>query len=73
MLRSLRGYPMECQKSDSKKLFKVFDASKRKRKKKKRDGADDSRSLATDDSANVSIYIANNHKRMRLCKHRIEN
>ncbi|XP_045538273.1 cyclin-dependent kinase 12 [Papilio machaon] len=43
---------MECQKSDSKKLFKVFDASKRKRKKKKRDGPDDSRSLATDDSAN---------------------
>ncbi|KPJ18555.1 hypothetical protein RR48_07279 [Papilio machaon] len=45
---------MECQKSDSKKLFKVFDASKRKRKKKKRDGPDDSRSLATDDSANAS-------------------
>ncbi|KPI94275.1 hypothetical protein RR46_06726 [Papilio xuthus] len=43
---------MECQKSDSNKLFKVFDASKRKRKKKKRDGPDDSRSLATDDSAN---------------------
>ncbi|CAH0731786.1 unnamed protein product, partial [Brenthis ino] len=40
---------MECQPSDSKKLFKVFDASKRKRTRKKRDG-DDSNSMATDDS-----------------------
>lgn len=45
---------MECQPSDSKKLFKVFDASKRKRARKKREG-DDSNSIATDDSAGVSI------------------
>ncbi|CAH2054304.1 unnamed protein product, partial [Iphiclides podalirius] len=43
---------MECQPSDSKKLFKVFDAAKRKRIRKKRDGIDDSNSLATDDSTN---------------------
>ncbi|XP_075984690.1 uncharacterized protein LOC142982183 isoform X2 [Anticarsia gemmatalis] len=42
---------MECQSSDSKKLTKVFDASQRKRSKKKRDGYDDSNSIATDDSA----------------------
>ncbi|XP_045504294.1 uncharacterized protein LOC123700955 [Colias croceus] len=41
---------MECQSSDSKKLFKVFDASKRKRTKKKRDGLDDSNSVVTDES-----------------------
>ncbi|XP_063832740.1 uncharacterized protein DDB_G0283697-like [Ostrinia nubilalis] len=41
---------MECQSSDSKKLFKVFDASKRKRTRKKREGLDDSNSIATDDS-----------------------
>ncbi|XP_068619925.1 trichohyalin-like [Battus philenor] len=45
---------MECQTSDSKKLFKVFEASKRKRKRKKRDGVDDCNSLATDDSTNAS-------------------
>ncbi|XP_038207501.1 UDP-glycosyltransferase UGT5-like [Zerene cesonia] len=41
---------MECQSSDSKKLFKVFDASKRKRTKKKRDALDDSNSVVTDES-----------------------
>ncbi|CAK1594011.1 unnamed protein product [Parnassius mnemosyne] len=44
---------MECQQSDSKQLFKVFDASKRKRTRKKRDVVDDN-SLATDDSNNGS-------------------
>lgn len=47
---------MECQPSDSKKLFKVFDASKRKRTRKKRDG-DDSNSMATDDSTGVSMLL----------------
>lgn len=46
---------MECQSSDSKKLFKVFDASKRKRTRKKREGLDDTTSVVTDDSASVSI------------------
>ncbi|XP_072933284.1 uncharacterized protein [Epargyreus clarus] len=41
---------MECQSSDSKKLLKVFDASKRKHTRKKREGFDDTNSLATDDS-----------------------
>ncbi|KAG6462678.1 hypothetical protein O3G_MSEX013405 [Manduca sexta] len=41
---------MECQSSDSKKLFKVFDASKRKRTRKKREGLDETNSGATDDS-----------------------
>lgn len=50
---------MECQPSDSKKLFKVFDASKRKRARKKREG-DDSNSIATDDSAGVSISDQHN-------------
>ncbi|KAJ0172156.1 hypothetical protein K1T71_012129 [Dendrolimus kikuchii] len=40
---------MECQQCDSKKLFKVFDGSKRKRARKKRDGVDDN-SAATDGS-----------------------
>ncbi|XP_047537512.1 zinc finger CCCH domain-containing protein 13-like isoform X2 [Vanessa atalanta] len=40
---------MECQPSDSKKVFKVFEASKRKRTRKKREG-DDSNSMATDES-----------------------
>ncbi|CAH2230699.1 jg12003 [Pararge aegeria aegeria] len=44
---------MECKQSDSKKLFKVFDASKRKRTRKKREGIDDSHSLATDESNGV--------------------
>ncbi|XP_059051645.1 uncharacterized protein DDB_G0283697-like isoform X2 [Achroia grisella] len=43
---------MECQSSDSKKLFKVFDASKRKRTRKK-NGVDDENSLVTDDSITV--------------------
>ncbi|XP_031770567.2 uncharacterized protein LOC113520229 isoform X2 [Galleria mellonella] len=43
---------MECHSSDSKKLFKVFDASKRKRTRKK-EGVDDTNSLATDDSISV--------------------
>ncbi|CAG9568124.1 unnamed protein product [Danaus chrysippus] len=41
---------MECQQSDSKKLFKVFDASKRKRTRRKQD---DNNSLATDESTGV--------------------
>ncbi|XP_060806114.1 uncharacterized protein LOC106131411 [Amyelois transitella] len=42
---------MECESVDSKKLYKVFDASKRKRARKKREGQDDSNSVATDDTA----------------------
>ncbi|XP_022815232.1 zinc finger CCCH domain-containing protein 13-like [Spodoptera litura] len=42
---------MECKSSDSKKLFKVFDAAKHKRTRKKRDGLDDSTSVVTDGSA----------------------
>ncbi|XP_052744459.1 uncharacterized protein DDB_G0283697 isoform X2 [Bicyclus anynana] len=42
---------MECKTSDSKKLFKVFDASKRKRTRKKR--IDDSNSLGTNESTGV--------------------
>ncbi|CAK1545510.1 unnamed protein product [Leptosia nina] len=44
---------MECQPSDSKQVFKVFDASKRKRTRKKRDGYEDSNSVATDESVGV--------------------
>ncbi|XP_045778963.1 zinc finger CCCH domain-containing protein 13-like [Maniola jurtina] len=45
---------MECKPSDSKKLFKVFEAAKRKRTRKKREGNDDSNySLATDESNGV--------------------
>ncbi|CAG5014587.1 unnamed protein product [Parnassius apollo] len=47
---------MECQQSDSKKLFKVYDASKRKRTRKKRDVVDDN-SLATDDSNNEEEVV----------------
>ena len=44
---------MECQPSDSKKMFKVFDASKTtKRSKKKREELDDS---VLTDSTSVSI------------------
>lgn len=50
---------MECQASESKKLFKVFDASKRKRSRKKRDGYEDSNSVATDESVGVSICYDN--------------
>lgn len=46
---------MECQSCDSKKVTKVFDASQRKRSRKKHDGFDDANSVATDDSAIVSI------------------
>ncbi|KAJ8711827.1 hypothetical protein PYW08_008781 [Mythimna loreyi] len=42
---------MECQPSDSKKLFKVFDASKRNRSRKKREGLDDSNSVLTDSTS----------------------
>ncbi|XP_053616035.1 zinc finger CCCH domain-containing protein 13-like isoform X2 [Plodia interpunctella] len=42
---------MECQTSDSKKLYKVFDASKRKRSRKIKEGHDDSNSVVTDDTA----------------------
>lgn len=48
---------MELQSSESKKLFKVFDGAKRKRVQKKRDGPDDSNSVATDDSNCVSIPV----------------
>lgn len=51
---------MECQSSDSKKLFKVFDASKRKRIRKKREGLDDTNSVVTDDSTSVSIIFTVN-------------
>ncbi|CAH4027458.1 unnamed protein product [Pieris brassicae] len=44
---------MECQSSDSKKLFKVFDAAKRKRARKKHEGYEDSNSVATDESVGV--------------------
>ncbi|XP_049884533.1 zinc finger CCCH domain-containing protein 13-like [Pectinophora gossypiella] len=40
---------MECQASDSKTILKVFDASKRKRDRKKK-GHDDTNSVVTDDS-----------------------
>uniref|UniRef100_A0A2A4J8R1 Uncharacterized protein n=1 Tax=Heliothis virescens TaxID=7102 RepID=A0A2A4J8R1_HELVI len=46
---------MECQSSDSKKLFKVFDASKRKRARKKREGLDDTNSVVTDDSTSEGV------------------
>lgn len=45
---------MESQANDSKKVFKVFDASKRKRARKKREGLDDTNSLASDDANSVS-------------------
>lgn len=54
---SIRLHKMECKSSDSKKLFKVFDAAKHKRTRKKRDGLDDSTSVVTDGSAGVSICI----------------
>ncbi|CAF4880510.1 unnamed protein product [Pieris macdunnoughi] len=44
---------MECQSSDSKKLFKVFDAAKRKRSRKKHETYEDSNSVATDESVGV--------------------
>lgn len=49
---------MECQPCDSKKLFKVFDASKRKRTRKKQE-ADDSNSstVVTDHSTGVSMFL----------------
>lgn len=54
---SIRLHKMECKSSDSKKLFKVFDAAKHKRTRKKRDGLDDSTSVVTDGSAGVSICV----------------
>lgn len=56
---------MECQPSDSKKLFNVFDASKRKRTKKKCDGFDDSNSAGTEDSISVSIHTVYYQKHKR--------
>lgn len=45
---------MDLQINDSKKMFKVFDAGKRKRARKKREGADETNSVTTDESNNVS-------------------
>lgn len=50
---------MECEKSDSKKLFKVFEASKKKKCRKKREVLDDSvNSQATMESNSVSTSSA---------------
>jgi len=45
---------MDCHTNDSKNITKVFDAAQRKRSKKKRDGLDESLSVATDESTVVS-------------------
>lgn len=51
----LLSVPMECQPSDSKKLTKVFDASKRSKSRKKgRHCVDHSNSVASDGSTSVS-------------------
>lgn len=46
---------MECQPCESKKLYKVFDGSKRKKTRRKE--LDDTKSVGTDDSNSVSTQF----------------